>query len=117
MTRYLLPDREEVEILDRPTEPGYLWVNHPKLGIIQMPDTPTNITPPEPDNNTIWLDPSGAIITRADHWAPDHAPECRWLATGERARMFWPDVCTIWDTRNWSELRTSWQPTTSDAIA
>lgn len=104
MTRYLLPDRNEAEvIIGRPADEGYVWVRHPRLGAIQMPDVPTNITPPEPPNRSIWLDTDNCQVwQRNDDWARDHAPHERWFGTGEKGAQFWPDLCGR--AANWVQL-------------
>lgn len=109
MTRYLMPNRVEADIVtDRPTEPGYVWLNHPELGLIQMPDSPKHITPSEPDDATIWLDTSTLTVWhRHDDWAPSHAPTSRWYSTAGTEHGFWPDVCRRAgvDVDSWVELR------------
>lgn len=107
MTRYLMPDRVEADIVaDRSTEPGYVWLNHPELGLIQMADTRDRLTPSEPDNETVWFDPrTSTVWQRRNDWAPEHAPERCWYSTSGVQDEFWPDVCLhASDIENWVQL-------------
>lgn len=104
MTRYLLPDREEALIIERPALAGYVWVTHPKLGVIQMPDTPDNLTPPEPPDGTVLMSSDGDVIARRDHWAEAHSPHERWFSLADKERYFWPDICNAWKPSDMTQL-------------